>query len=62
MRIFGLGITELLVILVIALFIFGPVALPKLSGMAGNGMRKLRERANWGLEEEGAERDSGGEE
>lgn len=44
MRIFGLGMTELVVILVVVLFIFGPKNLPKLGGMLGRGVKKLRAR------------------
>lgn len=44
MRIFGLGMTELVVILVVVLFIFGPKNLPKLGGMLDRGVKKLRAR------------------
>ena len=58
MRIFGLGIVELLVILVVVVFIFGPVALPKFGEMAGRGVRKLRQRADEGLAEPECEEES----
>lgn len=46
MRVFGLGLPELLVILGVVLIIFGPVALPKLGALAGNGFKRLRKGAN----------------
>jgi sec-independent protein translocase protein TatA len=39
---FGLGATELVVILVIALVIFGPGKLPELGGALGRGIRDFR--------------------
>lgn len=44
MRIFGLGMPELVVILVVALCIFGPKNLPKLGGMLGRSVKRLRAR------------------
>lgn len=43
MRIFGMGLPELLIILFIALLIFGPKQLPKLGGALGRTMKGLRE-------------------
>jgi sec-independent protein translocase protein TatA len=43
MRIFGLGPTELAIILVIVLVLFGPKQIPKLSRMFGKAMKDLRE-------------------
>ncbi len=43
MRIFGLGPTELAIILVIVLVLFGPKQIPKLSKMFGKAMKDLRE-------------------
>jgi len=39
---FGLGATELVVILVIALVVFGPGKLPELGGALGRGIRDFR--------------------
>lgn len=43
----GMGVTELLVILVIALIIFGPKNLPKLGSALGKTVKNVRE----GMEE-----------
>ena len=43
MRIFGMGLPELLVILGIALLIFGPKQLPKLGSALGKTVKGLRE-------------------
>jgi sec-independent protein translocase protein TatA len=39
---FGLGATELIVILVVALLIFGPGKLPELGASLGKGIRDFR--------------------
>ena len=39
---FGLGATELIVILVIALLVFGPRKLPEIGGALGKGIRGFR--------------------
>lgn len=39
---FGLGATELIIILVVALVIFGPGKLPELGGALGKGIRDFR--------------------
>lgn len=39
---FGLGATELIVILVVALVFFGPRKLPELGGALGRGIRDFR--------------------
>ena len=46
MKVFGLGIPELVLILVVALLIFGPKNLPKLGGMLGRSVKKLRARTD----------------
>lgn len=40
-----LGMAEVLVLLVLALFIFGPDRLPKMASELGRGLRKLRRMA-----------------
>ncbi len=42
MRLFGLGVPELVVILAIVLLIFGPKQLPKLGGAIGKSIKGLR--------------------
>lgn len=39
---FGLGIPELIVILVVALIIFGPGRLPEIGGALGRGIRDFK--------------------
>ena len=39
---FGIGATELIVILVVALLIFGPGRLPEIGGALGRGIRDFR--------------------
>ena len=43
MKILGMGVPELLVILVIILLIFGPKNLPKLGSALGKTVKNLRE-------------------
>jgi len=43
MRLFGLGPTELLIILAILLLLFGPKQIPKLSRMFGKAVKDVRE-------------------
>lgn len=43
MKILGMGMPELLVILVVILLIFGPKNLPKLGGAIGKTVKNLRE-------------------
>ena len=44
MKILGLGVPELVIILVVVLLIFGPKNLPKLGGMLGRSVKKIRGR------------------
>lgn len=44
MKIFGMGLPELVLILVVVLIIFGPKNLPKLGGMLGRSVKKIRGR------------------
>ena len=58
MKIFGRGMPELLIILAVALLIFGPKNLPKLGSALGRTVKNLREGMGGGkqeLEEEVAE-------
>lgn len=43
MRIFGMGVPELLIILAVILLIFGPKNLPKLGSALGKTVKNLRE-------------------
>ena len=43
MRLFGLGPTELMIILAILLLLFGPKQIPKLSKMLGRAVKDVRE-------------------
>ena len=43
MRIFGMGLPELIIILVVILLIFGPKNLPKLGSALGKTVKGLRE-------------------
>ena len=42
MKILGLGVPELVIILVVVLLIFGPKNLPKLGSAIGKGVKSLR--------------------
>lgn len=54
---FGLGLQELLVILVIALVIFGPSKLPQIGSGLGKAIRDFKKGVS-GDETEGAEKDA----
>ncbi|MBQ9955801.1 MAG: twin-arginine translocase TatA/TatE family subunit [Eggerthellaceae bacterium] len=43
MKILGLGVPELVIILIVVLLIFGPKNLPKLGNAIGKGIKGLRE-------------------
>ena len=49
---FGLGVTELMVILVIALVIFGPSKLPQIGGGLGKAIRDFKKGVTGGDDEE----------
>ena len=59
---FGIGIPELLIILVVALVIFGPGKLPEIGGALGKGIRDFK-KAFEGAEDDlkKVERKDGGE-
>ena len=53
---FGLGTTELIIILVLALIIFGAGKLPQVGGALGKGLRNFKDGVKDG-EEEKSEKD-----
>jgi sec-independent protein translocase protein TatA len=57
---FGLGATELIVILVIALVIFGPGKLPELGSALGRGIRDFRKSVD-GIEDKETDDHTGSE-
>lgn len=61
---FGLGPTELIIILVIALVIFGPSRLPKIGQSVGQALRQFRDSTQKVEEEvkKGIEESTSGEE
>jgi sec-independent protein translocase protein TatA len=54
---FGLGIPELIVILVVALLFFGPGRLPEIGGALGKGIRDFRKAFEGSDEKEKIESD-----
>ena len=58
MRIFGLGPTELIVILVIVLILFGPKRLPQLGKSLGKTMKSIRDGVEGNDEDEVLEADA----
>lgn len=54
MKILGMGVPELLIILVVILLIFGPKNLPKLGSALGKTVKNLREGMGAGEEEKKA--------
>lgn len=55
MKVFGLGVPELLIILAVALLIFGPKNLPKLGNALGRTVKSLREGMGGGAKKEAEE-------
>ncbi|MFW5998635.1 MAG: twin-arginine translocase TatA/TatE family subunit [Bacillota bacterium] len=49
---FGLGLPELLVVLVIALVIFGPAKLPKIGKALGKSIREFKKATDVDLEDD----------
>ena len=49
---FGLGTTELIIILVLVLIIFGAGKLPQVGGALGKGMRNFKDGIKEGSEEQ----------
>lgn len=54
MKIFGLGVPELLIILAVILLIFGPKNLPKLGSALGKTVKNLKEGMGAGKKESAA--------
>ena len=54
MKILGMGVPELLIILVVILLIFGPKNLPKLGSALGKTVKNLRDGMGGDKEEEWA--------
>ena len=52
MKIFGLSVPELLIILAVALLIFGPKNLPKLGSALGRTVKSLRDGMGGGTKKE----------
>lgn len=52
MKILGLGVPELLIILAVALLIFGPKNLPKLGNALGRTVKNLRDGMGGGAKKE----------
>jgi sec-independent protein translocase protein TatA len=52
---FGLGVPELMVILVIALVIFGPSKLPQIGSGLGKAIRDFKKGVSGGEDDEGKE-------
>ena len=52
---FGLGTTELIIILVLVLIIFGAGKLPQVGGALGKGMRNFKDGIKEGEEEKSEE-------
>lgn len=58
MKVFGLGVPELLIILAVALLIFGPKNLPKLGNALGRTVKNLREGMGGGAKKEAEEEEA----
>ena len=56
---FGLGAPELLLILVIALVVFGPGKLPSIGGALGKSLREFKDEVNVDDKKNGYERNPG---
>lgn len=57
MKFGGIGVPELIIILVVVLLIFGPKNLPKLGSAIGKGIKSLREGMNGGKDKEAEDAD-----
>ncbi len=52
---FGIGLTEILIVLVVALLVFGPKRLPEMGRSLGKGMREFKDSLTGKDEDERAE-------
>jgi sec-independent protein translocase protein TatA len=52
---FGIGLTEILIVLVVALLVFGPKRLPEMGRSLGRGMREFKDSLTGKDEDERAE-------
>lgn len=43
---FGIGFSEMLILAIIALLVFGPKRLPEIGGAVGKGMREFKQAVN----------------
>ena len=55
---FGLGVPELMVILVIALVVFGPSKLPQIGSGLGKAIRDFKKGVTGGADDEEADKDA----
>ena len=59
--VFGMGVTELIIILIVVLIIFGPKNLPKIGSAIGKTVKNIREGMGGDKDKEGEEEESSDE-